>query len=157
MLTSPRLLASSTFALLLTGAAACLAQTPPAPPAGIAIPPAPAAALPTVNGVAITERDVSAALADLACSLDWTRPEMTEDTAFSIEGGRHPLSGGGQAGPDRLEVLRRDVARGQRLLQILVGQGAAALALGISGAGDPRRRRRPGRDRSLRPSTPSAL
>ncbi|OQW52641.1 peptidylprolyl isomerase [Candidatus Raskinella chloraquaticus] len=79
MLTSPRLLASSTFALLLTGAAACLAQTPPAPPAGIAIPPAPAAALPTVNGVAITERDVSAALAELSEAIEGV-PEATRRT-----------------------------------------------------------------------------
>jgi DNA mismatch repair protein MutS len=35
--------------------------------------------------------DVTAALADLAVRLDWTRPEVTPDLAFSIEGGRHPV------------------------------------------------------------------
>ena len=35
--------------------------------------------------------DVTAALADLAVGLDWSRPEVTEDLAFSVRGGRHPV------------------------------------------------------------------
>ena len=35
--------------------------------------------------------DVTAALADLATRLDWSRPQVTNDLAFSIEGGRHPV------------------------------------------------------------------
>jgi DNA mismatch repair protein MutS len=35
--------------------------------------------------------DVTAALADLAADLGWTRPELDESLAFRIEGGRHPV------------------------------------------------------------------
>ena len=35
--------------------------------------------------------DVSAALGDLAAAQGWTRPKLTEDCAFAIAGGRHPV------------------------------------------------------------------
>jgi DNA mismatch repair protein MutS len=35
--------------------------------------------------------DVTAALAELATRLDWSRPQVTDDLAFSIEAGRHPV------------------------------------------------------------------
>jgi DNA mismatch repair protein MutS len=40
---------------------------------------------------AVSAVDVAAALADLAMRLDWARPQVTDDLAFSIEGGRHPV------------------------------------------------------------------
>ena len=40
---------------------------------------------------ALAEIDVSAALADLALSADWVRPEIEESRAFEIRGGRHPV------------------------------------------------------------------
>jgi len=35
--------------------------------------------------------DVAAALAELAANLGWVRPKLRSDTAFSIQGGRHPV------------------------------------------------------------------
>jgi DNA mismatch repair protein MutS len=40
-------------------------------------------------GLAVLDR--SSALADLAVELDWIRPELTPDTSFVIEDGRHPV------------------------------------------------------------------
>jgi DNA mismatch repair protein MutS len=40
---------------------------------------------------ALAEIDVAAALADLARAEDWVRPEVREDRAFEIAGGRHPV------------------------------------------------------------------
>jgi DNA mismatch repair protein MutS len=40
---------------------------------------------------AIALIDVTAALADLAMRLDWTRPVVDTDLAFTIKGGRHPV------------------------------------------------------------------
>lgn len=40
---------------------------------------------------ALAVLDVNAGLADLAADLDWTRPALSSDTGFSIEGGRHPV------------------------------------------------------------------
>jgi DNA mismatch repair protein MutS len=40
---------------------------------------------------ALAEIDVAAALADLAVAEDWARPHLTEDRAFRITGGRHPV------------------------------------------------------------------
>lgn len=52
-------------------------------------------------GLAVLDR--ASALADLAVELDWVRPELTPDTGFEIEGGRHPvveaaLMGQGESG-----------------------------------------------------------
>jgi DNA mismatch repair protein MutS len=40
---------------------------------------------------ALAEIDVAAALADLARAEDWVRPEIEDDGAFRITGGRHPV------------------------------------------------------------------
>ncbi|NKX45106.1 DNA mismatch repair protein MutS [Roseicyclus persicicus] len=40
---------------------------------------------------ALAELDLAAALARRATEGNWTRPEMREDRAFAIEGGRHPV------------------------------------------------------------------
>ena len=42
-------------------------------------------------GAALAEIDVAAALAELAVSRDWARPEVDDSLAFAIEGGRHPV------------------------------------------------------------------
>ena len=40
---------------------------------------------------ALAELDALAALAERACVLEWTRPELTAEARLSIEGGRHPV------------------------------------------------------------------
>jgi DNA mismatch repair protein MutS len=40
---------------------------------------------------ALSILDVSGALAELAADLDWTRPRIETNLAFSIQGGRHPV------------------------------------------------------------------
>jgi len=40
---------------------------------------------------ALAELDLTAALADLARSEDWTRPEIDDGRAFTVLGGRHPV------------------------------------------------------------------
>ncbi len=40
---------------------------------------------------ALSEIDLSAALAHLATSENWTRPKMDDSRAFALEGGRHPV------------------------------------------------------------------
>jgi DNA mismatch repair protein MutS len=42
-------------------------------------------------GAALAEIDVAAALAELAVSRDWVRPQVDDSLAFTIEGGRHPV------------------------------------------------------------------
>jgi DNA mismatch repair protein MutS len=40
---------------------------------------------------ALAETDALAALAERACALEWTRPELTGEARLLIEGGRHPV------------------------------------------------------------------
>src|SRR5205814_4655635 len=40
---------------------------------------------------ALAELDALAALAERACVLEWTRPELTAEARLTIEGGRHPV------------------------------------------------------------------
>src|SRR6202007_2632313 len=40
---------------------------------------------------ALAETDALAALAERACALEWTRPELTDESRLMIEGGRHPV------------------------------------------------------------------
>src|SRR5690606_26630414 len=40
---------------------------------------------------ALAEIDVAAALAELAVTEEWTRPQVEDSTRFEIEGGRHPV------------------------------------------------------------------
>jgi DNA mismatch repair protein MutS len=43
------------------------------------------------TGNSLAALDATGALAERACSLEWTPPELTTDTCLSIEGGRHPV------------------------------------------------------------------
>jgi DNA mismatch repair protein MutS len=43
------------------------------------------------TATALAELDVAAAWAELAASEGWVRPELVEDLAFVVEGGRHPV------------------------------------------------------------------
>jgi len=45
----------------------------------------------TLAAEAIAVIDVTAALADLAMRLDWTRPVVDNSLAFTVKGGRHPV------------------------------------------------------------------
>jgi len=45
----------------------------------------------TLMAHALADLDVSTALAELAIELEYTRPILTQDLAFSIDGGRHPV------------------------------------------------------------------
>ena len=40
---------------------------------------------------ALAELDVALALAELACDMNWVRPEIHDDRRFFVEGGRHPV------------------------------------------------------------------
>jgi len=40
---------------------------------------------------ALARLDLAAALADLAVARQWTRPKVTDDRRFAVEGGRHPV------------------------------------------------------------------
>src|SRR3989440_292241 len=40
---------------------------------------------------ALAELDALAALAERACVLEWTRPELTAEARLTVEGGRHPV------------------------------------------------------------------
>jgi len=43
------------------------------------------------TAAALAEFDALAALAERACALDWTAPELSEDSVLEIRGGRHPV------------------------------------------------------------------
>jgi DNA mismatch repair protein MutS len=43
------------------------------------------------TATALAELDALACLADRACELDWTRPELTTEAALRITAGRHPI------------------------------------------------------------------
>src|SRR6201999_4386860 len=43
------------------------------------------------TGSSLAMLDASAALAERACSLEWTQPELVADACLIIEGGRHPV------------------------------------------------------------------
>jgi len=43
------------------------------------------------TAAALAETDALASLAERACALEWTRPELTAETRLIIEGGRHPV------------------------------------------------------------------
>ncbi|MDB6090598.1 MAG: mismatch repair protein MutS [Gammaproteobacteria bacterium] len=43
------------------------------------------------TGNALSVLDAVAALAERACSLEWTRPELVGDARLTVEGGRHPV------------------------------------------------------------------
>ena len=43
------------------------------------------------TAAALAELDALAALAERAAALDWVRPQLSDETVFEIEGGRHPV------------------------------------------------------------------
>lgn len=43
------------------------------------------------SGMALSELDALASLAERACALEWTRPQLVSDSCLSIEAGRHPI------------------------------------------------------------------
>jgi DNA mismatch repair protein MutS len=43
------------------------------------------------TAAALSELDALAALAERACVLEWTRPQLSEEACLLIEGGRHPV------------------------------------------------------------------
>ncbi len=60
---------------------------------------------------ALAETDALAALAERACALEWTRPELTEEARLTIEGGRHPIVERFSEAPFVPNDLRLDGAR----------------------------------------------
>src|SRR5262249_1796718 len=44
-----------------------------------------------VTATALSELDALGALAERACALEWTRPELVAEQRLSIESGRHPV------------------------------------------------------------------
>ncbi|MBV8144974.1 MAG: DNA mismatch repair protein MutS, partial [Gammaproteobacteria bacterium] len=43
------------------------------------------------SAAALMQLDALAALAERACALEWSRPELTDEARLTIEGGRHPV------------------------------------------------------------------
>ena len=43
------------------------------------------------SGMALAELDAVASLAERACTLEWSRPQLVSESRISIEGGRHPI------------------------------------------------------------------
>jgi DNA mismatch repair protein MutS len=63
------------------------------------------------TATALAETDALAALAERACALEWTRPELTEETRLTIVGGRHPIVERFSDAPFVPNDLRLDGAR----------------------------------------------
>ena len=60
---------------------------------------------------ALAETDALAALAERACALQWSRPELTSEPRLTIEGGRHPVVERFTEAPFVPNDLRLDAAR----------------------------------------------
>ncbi|HVN43670.1 MAG TPA: DNA mismatch repair protein MutS [Steroidobacteraceae bacterium] len=60
---------------------------------------------------ALAELDALAALAERACALEWSQPELTDEARLVIEGGRHPVVERFTAAPFVPNDLRLDAAR----------------------------------------------
>jgi len=60
---------------------------------------------------ALSELDALAALAERACALQWTAPQLVEDSLLDIEGGRHPVVERFAANPFVPNDLKLDSAR----------------------------------------------
>ncbi len=72
--------------------------------------------------------DVAAALAELAESRDWVRPEVTETLAFTIEAGRHPVVEAALAATGKPFVANDCTlsdAEGQGLIAVVTGPNMA--------------------------------
>src|SRR3569832_1467224 len=44
-----------------------------------------------LSGMALSELDALGSMAERACILEWSRPDLVPETCISIEGGRHPI------------------------------------------------------------------
>jgi DNA mismatch repair protein MutS len=60
---------------------------------------------------ALAETDALAGLAERACALEWTQPELTDETCLIIDGGRHPVVERFTEGAFVPNDLRLDAAR----------------------------------------------
>ncbi|MFZ0497577.1 MAG: DNA mismatch repair protein MutS [Steroidobacteraceae bacterium] len=63
------------------------------------------------SAIALSELDALAALAERACALQWTAPQLVADPLLDIEGGRHPVVEGFAATPFVPNDLKLDSAR----------------------------------------------
>jgi DNA mismatch repair protein MutS len=63
------------------------------------------------TATALSELDAIAALAERACILEWTRPELVNEQRLNIEGGRHPVVERFSENPFVPNDLRLDAAR----------------------------------------------
>jgi DNA mismatch repair protein MutS len=63
------------------------------------------------TATALAETDALAALAERACALEWTQPELTDEPRLTIIGGRHPIVERFSAAPFVPNDLRLDAAR----------------------------------------------
>jgi DNA mismatch repair protein MutS len=73
---------------------------------------------------ALAEIDVAAALADLARSEDWVRPEVSEGPAFRVIGGRHPVVEQALR-PEGGSFVANDAELGERRLWLVTGPNMA--------------------------------
>jgi DNA mismatch repair protein MutS len=77
-------------------------------------------------GRALASLDVSSALAELAASSNHVRPTLTDDPAFAIEGGRHPVVEAALARQNGAGFVPNDCALGtERRLWLLTGPNMA--------------------------------
>jgi DNA mismatch repair protein MutS len=63
------------------------------------------------TAAALAETDALAALAERACALEWTQPELTDEPRLTIIGGRHPIVERFSETPFVPNDLRLDAAR----------------------------------------------
>ncbi len=68
------------------------------------------------SATALAETDALAALAERACALEWTRPELVDETRLTIVGGRHPIVERFSEAPFVPNDLRLDAARRMLIL-----------------------------------------
>jgi DNA mismatch repair protein MutS len=77
-------------------------------------------------GRALASLDVSSALAELAASSNYVRPMLTDDPAFAIEGGRHPVVEAALARQNGAGFVPNDCYLGtERRLWLLTGPNMA--------------------------------
>lgn len=57
---------------------------------------------------ALAELDVALALAELACDMNWVRPEIHDDRRFFVEGGRHPVVEASLSGQEDSPFIAND-------------------------------------------------
>ena len=68
------------------------------------------------TGSALAELDAVAALAERACSLEWTQPNLVADACLTIEAGRHPVVERFSTAPFVPNDLRLDSARNMLII-----------------------------------------